>query len=358
MKKYGILLALAIAFSAGNVSAQSKKEDSKITKQVEVNVENGETTLVITTTENGKTTVEEYTGDEAKAKMKELESEKGAKTKVFAFSTEDETEDENGHKVIVRSHSSTDDKGNNQDVTVTHKGNVMTIVTKEDGKETVKEIQLPDMKAALEAAEVDWKEVHESVKKAMEEAGVDLKELHKELKEELEDIDFDFSFDGEDGNVFMFKSGDHMNWHSDDHKVVINEEELTPEEIQSKYGIAIDEDDEDVVIVKHIIKVKRDGKSDKNEAATGVNSFVIGNNSVKIYPNPGKSDIQIEFNSGDANEAEIRLIDMSGKQLMKRTVKGSGAKKETLNTSKYPAGTYLVELKIGGEKIIQQIVLE
>ncbi len=358
MKKFGILVACVLGLSLSTQVMAQNSSAKKAEKKVEVNIENGETTVVITTTDGkGEVKEEIYTGDEAKAKLKELESEKGNKTKVFAFSTEDEEQDANGNKVVIRTHVSNDDneEGESVDVQVKHEGNKVIIVKTEDGKETVKEINLPDVKTLMEDVDVDWKELHKDIKKSMEEAGIDLKELHKELSDELKNLKFDISIDDEDGNVFFFKNGEHS-WHGSGEKVIINEEELTPEEIQEKYGVAIDEADEDVVIVKHIIKVKREGE--KESQATDINNFVIGKNEVKIYPNPGKSDIQIDFNTGNAKEAEIRLIDMNGKQLMKRTVKGKGAQKEVLNTSKYPAGTYLVELKIGGEKIIQQIILE
>jgi len=58
-----------------NCTAQSGKTvKQELTKEVNVTDENGVKTVTIKTTEDGKTTTESFTGKEAEAKLKELES--------------------------------------------------------------------------------------------------------------------------------------------------------------------------------------------------------------------------------------------------------------------------------------------
>lgn len=68
----GLLTGL---FLSGSCSAQEPKTTKKeITKEISVTDENGEKKVTITTTEDGKTSTETYTGKEAEARLKELES--------------------------------------------------------------------------------------------------------------------------------------------------------------------------------------------------------------------------------------------------------------------------------------------
>lgn len=76
MKLFLLLTALlAGLFISGSCSAQTPKTVKKeITKEINVTEENGQKKLTITSTEDGKSTTETYTGKEAEAKIKELES--------------------------------------------------------------------------------------------------------------------------------------------------------------------------------------------------------------------------------------------------------------------------------------------
>lgn len=76
MKKITLICSLlTMMVTLSNCNAQTGKTVKKeLTKEVNVTDENGVKKVTITTTEDGKTTTESFTGKEADAKLKELES--------------------------------------------------------------------------------------------------------------------------------------------------------------------------------------------------------------------------------------------------------------------------------------------
>jgi|GEM_PF-942803 len=76
MKKITLICSLlTMMVTLSNCTAQSGKTvKQELTKEVNVTDENGVKTVTIKTTEDGKTTTESFTGKEAEAKLKELES--------------------------------------------------------------------------------------------------------------------------------------------------------------------------------------------------------------------------------------------------------------------------------------------
>lgn len=75
---YSYLATALLSLIAFGSQAQEVKEVKKeIRKEVNLKEENGEKTLVITTTENGVLTEEVYKGEAAEAKMAEFETKEG-----------------------------------------------------------------------------------------------------------------------------------------------------------------------------------------------------------------------------------------------------------------------------------------
>lgn len=66
---------LLSAVVAGLVVFGSCGSKSQITKRVKMEIIDGQEELTITTTENGKETVQQFSGAEARKKMKEMEKE-------------------------------------------------------------------------------------------------------------------------------------------------------------------------------------------------------------------------------------------------------------------------------------------
>ena len=75
---YSYLATALLSLMVFGTQAQEVKEVKKeIRKEVNLKEENGEKTLVITTTENGVLTEEVYKGEAAEAKMAEFETKEG-----------------------------------------------------------------------------------------------------------------------------------------------------------------------------------------------------------------------------------------------------------------------------------------
>lgn len=75
---YTFIATAVLSLMAFGSQAQEVKEVKKeIRKEVNLQEENGQKTLTITTTENGKVTEEVYKGEAAEAKMAEFETKEG-----------------------------------------------------------------------------------------------------------------------------------------------------------------------------------------------------------------------------------------------------------------------------------------
>lgn len=79
MKQTYTFIATAVLslMAFGSQAQQVKEVKKEIRKEVNLQEENGEKTLTITTTENGKVTEEVYKGEAAEAKLAEFETKEG-----------------------------------------------------------------------------------------------------------------------------------------------------------------------------------------------------------------------------------------------------------------------------------------
>jgi len=75
---------------------------------------------------------------------------------------------------------------------------------------------------------------------------------------------------------------------------------------------------------------------------------------IHIYPNPGKGIFNIRLDA--PAQASLSVFDAAGKQLLRQTLKGTGAQ---VDLSGYPAGLYLFRLADGtGQALLQTVVKE
>jgi hypothetical protein len=73
---------------------------------------------------------------------------------------------------------------------------------------------------------------------------------------------------------------------------------------------------------------------------------------VKIYPNPAWDVINIEF-SGSESLQSITLYDLQGRMIETRFIES--LQQTTLDVSTLPAGSYILEITINGQKVIRKI---
>ncbi len=71
-------------------------------------------------------------------------------------------------------------------------------------------------------------------------------------------------------------------------------------------------------------------------------------NAIEIYPNPTSGIIHIKNPGSHENATNISIVDASGKEIM-RTSFSASDESPSLNISTYPAGVYLLKVKVGTE---------
>lgn len=70
---------------------------------------------------------------------------------------------------------------------------------------------------------------------------------------------------------------------------------------------------------------------------------------LRVYPNPAMSNAQISFNAVGINEVQIRLFDLSGREMMANQVIGNGSFETNLNVTGLNAGMYVYHISNGAE---------
>ncbi|MFV0306051.1 MAG: T9SS type A sorting domain-containing protein [Moheibacter sp.] len=95
--------------------------------------------------------------------------------------------------------------------------------------------------------------------------------------------------------------------------------------------------------IGYVVGIKNDvGTIWKN--STGINTMntVENNYSVKVYPNPTSSEINIILDTPNTKEYIVSLTDMTGKQVY--TKKISNENNLNIDVQKFPKGTYILKV--------------
>jgi hypothetical protein len=84
-----------------------------------------------------------------------------------------------------------------------------------------------------------------------------------------------------------------------------------------------------------------------NLELTGANVIIKNENEVSftIYPNPGNGVITLDFNTSNAKQTTIQLMDITGKMMLSENVNlAAGASKQTLDVSSIAKGSYFIKI--------------
>jgi hypothetical protein len=89
-----------------------------------------------------------------------------------------------------------------------------------------------------------------------------------------------------------------------------------------------------------------------------VSSKVLNNNrDIKLYPNPARSIVTLEFNNQLAGEYNFTLLNTEGRiVLQKNKVYNNGFSISTIDVASLPAGIYLLQIKNGENIITKKVV--
>ncbi|MFV0267951.1 MAG: T9SS type A sorting domain-containing protein [Draconibacterium sp.] len=81
----------------------------------------------------------------------------------------------------------------------------------------------------------------------------------------------------------------------------------------------------------------------------------LGNQEIRIYPNPTKGILKIDFPSLSETEAILNVYDLHGRLLIHKQAQEIG---NELNLSSYPGGIYILNIHSGKEKREWKIIKE
>ena len=95
-----------------------------------------------------------------------------------------------------------------------------------------------------------------------------------------------------------------------------------------------------------------------NDCEEPVESLTNFNPSIRVYPNPAQSQVNVKIMGLDGI-ASLQLFDMSGRVLINKAVQptASSPLKNTLNVGSLPRGMYLVTVSHNGKSYTKQLIL-
>jgi len=96
---------------------------------------------------------------------------------------------------------------------------------------------------------------------------------------------------------------------------------------------------------------------DMGSITTGITSSAL--RGVQVSPNPFTSTLGILLPTGTTGSVSYRVLPLLGQAVITRTVAAtSGPSAITLDLASLARGTYLLEIEIGGERIVRKVVKE
>ena len=89
----------------------------------------------------------------------------------------------------------------------------------------------------------------------------------------------------------------------------------------------------------------------------GIEDLSLG--SLKVFPNPFRENINIQFFMKQNSDFKITVIDLLGRRIeLDSRLEYDGEFSQFYSSSKWDAGVYLLEIDFGEERIYQKLVLQ
>ncbi|MES2287916.1 MAG: PKD domain-containing protein [Bacteroidota bacterium] len=89
----------------------------------------------------------------------------------------------------------------------------------------------------------------------------------------------------------------------------------------------------------------------------GIESAIMLNAAVTVYPNPAKDNVTIEFSALTEN-AQLKIVNVLGQTVYNEIIIASSGKKvKQINTSNFTKGVYTVVIETSSEKVLKKLVV-
>jgi hypothetical protein len=79
---------------------------------------------------------------------------------------------------------------------------------------------------------------------------------------------------------------------------------------------------------------------------------------IKLFPNPAREQLTVEFLSSQPSTSMISLVDMTGRVLQQNVSKVNEGKQEFIDLTPYNTGSYIVRIKVGEKIINRKVVID
>ncbi|MCH2022837.1 MAG: T9SS type A sorting domain-containing protein [Saprospiraceae bacterium] len=91
---------------------------------------------------------------------------------------------------------------------------------------------------------------------------------------------------------------------------------------------------------------------------TIVNNYNISNvQNLNIFPNPTSGNVFIEINLKESSDINLRLSNITGKEILTRSYLNKQSEKIQLETTQLPTGIYMVYFTIGAENFCEKLII-
>src|SRR5690606_5847193 len=82
----------------------------------------------------------------------------------------------------------------------------------------------------------------------------------------------------------------------------------------------------------------------------------LGKHLTRIYPNPSSGKFTIDFGSALEEDAELRITDVTGKEVYRRSIQAL-TESSSIDLTQLPGGVYLVRVQQGEQGVVIRLTL-
>lgn len=120
----------------------------------------------------------------------------------------------------------------------------------------------------------------------------------------------------------------------------------------------IDSDSEDEILLDAQYALYQfEITNDYDPYITGISDPLHRNVSVNLFPNPFSKKINISFNTFGHDNAQVRVLNLAGKEMVTQWVKSYSPKKEgSIDLEILPSGLYIFEISFDKYKVVKKVI--